>query len=269
MYRRALQEGKRVLIVSHSQGNFYANAVYAILRGQYGANIGNVQVASPASFVASGGPHVTAQEDRVIGAIRAAALLGVPGVAIPLPANVSTAADGPVRDWTGHLFVASYMGRRSARSMILSFMSGVLQGLQYPPATLTGGAITVTLTWAHATDVDLHVFEPGGVHVYYGNRQGTAGFLDVDNTWGFGPEHYVVACNTLVPGTYAVGVNYYRGMVRPETATIQIQAGTSNPPPFVKVLSAPRGSAGDGSPVPVANIVVTKNPNGGFDFVVQ
>ncbi len=268
IYRPALQEGKRVLIVSHSQGNFYANAAYSALSGQFAANVGNVQVASPASFVASGGPYVTASEDLVIGAITAAAALGVPGIVPPLPANVTNAGDGTSQDVMGHSFTKHYMRGFSTQPMILSNMSAMLQSLQYPQATLASGAVTVTLTWTHATDVDLHVFEPSGAHVFYARRQGVNGFLDVDNTWGFGPEHYFIACNTIQPGNYAVGVNYYSGSARPETATVQIKAGTAVKS-FSRVLAAPRFSGGNASPVPVANIAVTKNPLGGFDYTVQ
>ena len=69
-YRKLLLDGKRVLIVSHSQGNFYANAVYNTLNDplnpQYAKNIGNVQVATPASYVASGGPYTTVPEDAAM-----------------------------------------------------------------------------------------------------------------------------------------------------------------------------------------------------------
>jgi len=53
-YRKLLADGKRVLIISHSQGNFYANAVYNTLNDplnpRYAKNMGNVQVATPASY---------------------------------------------------------------------------------------------------------------------------------------------------------------------------------------------------------------------------
>ncbi|MDQ6960394.1 MAG: hypothetical protein Q9M27_05130, partial [Mariprofundaceae bacterium] len=62
-YRTLLNDGKRVVIVAHSQGNFYANAAYdALTNASLGgnpalsANIGIVPVATPASIVAGGGP---------------------------------------------------------------------------------------------------------------------------------------------------------------------------------------------------------------------
>ncbi|WP_152051000.1 YfaP family protein [Tautonia marina] len=47
-----------------------------------------------------------------------------------------------------------------------------------------------TLIWESAADLDLHVIEPGGSHIYWAQRQGkNAGELDVDDTDGFGPEN--------------------------------------------------------------------------------
>lgn len=44
------------------------------------------------------------------------------------------------------------------------------------PIQLYGsGPITVEVTWDTATDVDTHVIEPNGIHVYYGNRIGNVG----------------------------------------------------------------------------------------------
>lgn len=89
--------------------------------------------------------------------------------------------------------------------------------------------ITFTLTWVKDnSDLDLHVLEPTidgveGRHVYYGNRGGYEGgehpYLDIDNTWGRGPEHYIATENMTLPnfpgplkslyGTYKVRVHYY------------------------------------------------------------
>lgn len=81
--------------------------------------------------------------------------------------------------------------------------------------------IWVTLTWtdplAHTStsDVDMHVWQPDGGHVYYSSK-GSAnttvagqGWLDVDDTNGFGPENYVVNVGPTVAGTYQVKVDYY------------------------------------------------------------
>ena len=83
-------------------------------------------------------------------------------------------------------------------------------------------SLTITLTWDQdASDVDLHVLEPGaeGRHIYYSNKgdsYGTNPYLDLDNTKGFGPEHYYAKEGMTLPGStslygqYQIRVHYYR-----------------------------------------------------------
>jgi hypothetical protein len=80
--------------------------------------------------------------------------------------------------------------------------------------------MTITLTWDQDnSDVDLHVLEPepSARHIYYANSGGSfdAPYLDMDNTYGYGPEHYLATENMTLPntttlyGTYQVRVEYY------------------------------------------------------------
>jgi len=54
------------------------------------------------------------------------------------------------------------------------------------------------------TDIDLHVQEPNGTHVYYSNK---CGKLSRDFTQGYGPECYVT--KNAAPGTYKIFVKYF------------------------------------------------------------
>jgi hypothetical protein len=271
MYRTAILEGKKVVLVAHSQGNFFANKAYDVLYdsanpiGSQG--FGVVAVANPASFVGGGGPYSTLAEDAVINAVR---LVSVIGVAQPLPANV-TNFPLPIVDPLRHFFVETYLYPASpSETKILNDIVAMMQELVQPPQLAQPGAITATLTWGTQPDVDLHVFEdlgPISAHVFYNNMVGLVGRLDVDDVYQYGPEHYTVLCRALQPGTYRIGVNYYYG-VSPETAQVQILAGTSVRS-FTRDLPVALGQAGNGSPIPVADIMVAGNQQNGFTFDIR
>lgn len=274
LYRTSMLEGKKVLVVAHSQGNFFANAAYeklftgdqALATAQ---SFGIVAVATPASFTAGNGSYTTLIEDLVIQAIRVATPTGV---AEPRPSNITNIGSGATgSDWKGHGFVEEYMAQGS-RSIVQVTNDTVttIRSLVEPPQLAQEGAITATLTWGTQPDVDLHAFEDLGAmsaHVYYNNMAGIAGVLDVDDVSQYGPEHYTVRCDMLQPGTYRIGVNYYYGAA-PETAQIQVKAGLSVRT-FTRDLPTILGQAGNDSPVSVANIVVTGNQEDGFMFDVQ
>lgn len=248
-YRELTGQGHKVIVVSHSQGNFYANAAHRIVNSR---SLGITAVATPAGVVEGGGPHTTLVGDIIA---------NVPGALQP---NVSNPTPG---DAFNHGFLTSYMSGANSGPRIVSLVETMVRTLPYPEQEVESGIITVRLTWGAQPDVDLHVFEPGGAHVYYLNLVGAAGHLDVDDTDGAGPEHYYVSCETIQEGTYQVGVNYYRGNA-PETAQIQISAGTvvRN---YARTLPAQRGSGGNASPTPVATIAVTRNEDDELEFQIN
>lgn len=70
--------------------------------------------------------------------------------------------------------------------------------------------LVVTASWdTDNTDVDLHVSEPGGTHVFFNNKEppNSAGRLNWDSTKGFGPEQYRNAAP--LRGHYRVFLTYY------------------------------------------------------------
>lgn len=101
-----------------------------------------------------------------------------------------------------------------------------------PPAVLGAEAVAVgsgsfqaTLTWNQPVDVDLHLTEPDGTHVYFASRNSASGAeLDVDDIDGFGPENIFYPADVVPPsGLFQVDVVYYAGSV--ETAyTVTINA---------------------------------------------
>jgi len=262
-YKTVLMEGSRVLVVGHSQGCLYANAAHTALAKDSDDlpmdAFGIVAVGTPSSRVAGGGPYVTRTDDLVINAVRWL----YPGT---LDGNVTNDSDSS--DWKNHSFIDAYLDGDLSGPLIVNRALTRANGLAWPLPEMGSGPITVTLTWGDEPDVDLHVFEPDGSHVYYANPVGTSGYLDYDDVTSWGPEHYyVVDCESLAAGTYRVGVNYYRGSA-PETAFVQIQAGDVIKDYSVRLSSA-SGVAGNDSPESVADIEVVGDPEAGYTFTVE
>ncbi len=92
-----------------------------------------------------------------------------------------------------------------------------------------------TLIWdTKSVDIDLHIMEPQGDHLYFGHRKGKqGGELDVDNTWGYGPEniYWLVPAGGRKsakvkgpgpPGAYRWSVHYYASH-RPDSPPVHWQ----------------------------------------------
>lgn len=256
-YNKFLSEGNKVVVVAHSQGNLFANIAYLGINSQYIDGFGIVSVGNPDSYVAGGGSYTTLDEDIIIG-----------NVSGSLPANLDNFFGINLNDLTGHEFAKSYMAaNHDAETKILGDVVGTINSLNYPDSELGTGIITATLTWGSEPDLDLHVFEPNGVHVYYQNLSGTSGYLDRDDVESYGPEHYFVSCDTIKTGTYRFGVNYYYGDAS-ETCTLTLQAGDqirSRQHTFTQSV----GSDGDDNPLIMFELQVTGSQEDGFEFVVQ
>lgn len=94
--------------------------------------------------------------------------------------------------------------------------------------SLGTGALRATLTWDTTNDIDLHVIEPDGTHVYYASRTGRTASLDVDDVNGFGPENIFVPSGSGLPGIYQVYIDHFSGSpTTTSTITITVNAGTA------------------------------------------
>jgi hypothetical protein len=70
----------------------------------------------------------------------------------------------------------------------------------------------LTLIWDTDADLDLHVIEPGGAHIFWEHRNGTrGGELDVDDTDGLGPENVFWKKGAGPDGKYLWWVHYLGG----------------------------------------------------------
>lgn len=102
-----------------------------------------------------------------------------------------------------------------------------------PTPTLGTGEFSATLTWDTQTDIDLHLLEPSGYHIFYrdaSTRRGPTVLLDADNTLGYGPEN-VYTDRPAAAGVYDVYVVPYAGQADrwPTTAQITIRTNVGTP----------------------------------------
>lgn len=92
------------------------------------------------------------------------------------------------------------------------------------------GVLHFALSWnTSRTDIDLHVTDPSGQTIYYGSpSSSTGGYLDRDDTDGFGPEN-IYWTNNIPEGVYRVSVNYFgcedESSCPPTSYTITISNG--------------------------------------------
>lgn len=268
-YDSELLAGKRVLVVSHSQGNLYSNAAYSGLqrlgRTDYDLNaFGIAAIATPATNVSNGDDYVTSDTDLVIDSLR--------NIVSPatLAANDFSVPSFPAGDRLGHGFNEVYTSQSypGIRTHSLNVMHSALARLSnVTPSEAAFGPLTATLTWNINGDVDLHTYEPAA-HVYYAARTGYVGYLDRDDTVTTGPEHYYTSCGDFAEGNYRFGVNYYSGS-GPRTASIQLSVLGVNYPARSIVLTTPEGSGGNNSPSILFDVDVVADGNGGYRATVR
>lgn len=254
-------EGKKMLFVAHSQGNLFANVAYTYALTKTTSDSVKVVHIAPASPTLSG-DHTLADKDLVINGLR---LTGsVPRITDFIPAYLERPAGlNFTTDLLGHGLIEIYINPElTISSRVKSQINTALATLVAPPALATTGFFTVTSTWNGLGDVDLHVIEPDGSHVFYNTRSGVTGYLDVDNTVANGPEHYYATCNSskLQEGTYHVSLANYK-KAEGRSAVVQVASlnegvlGTKS-----VILGDETGSV---PTYPMFNVVVAKNKQTG------
>ncbi len=98
------------------------------------------------------------------------------------------------------------------------WIEGTPQGWPVPTVTYGTGQFQATLTWvnnsSHSTDVDLHLFGPNNMHVYYSTPTSTEGSLALDRDWRYvygNATENIYSTGTMPTGSYTVKVNLYGG----------------------------------------------------------
>ena len=115
------------------------------------------------------------------------------------------------------------------------------------------GDLQATLTWNSGADVDLHVIEPNGAHVYYSSRTGVTARLDRDDTDGLGPENIFVDSGRGASGVYRIYIVHF-GRAVPTTSTISLQINAGRPNERSAFITRVTSSANPGVGFNVADV---------------
>jgi hypothetical protein len=160
-YKKDLAENYKILIVSHSQGNFYASEVLdQIVYRQHNASeptrigMGNVRVASPA-YDSYSSPSITFADDKVIQAARMT--FGAPEATLPAIGS----GPSPLRDPWGHEFTKAYMNTPESRAMIQKAIDDVASRIEIP--NLDRSALKISLESDMGYMIYLNVRYPNGI----------------------------------------------------------------------------------------------------------
>lgn len=197
----------------------------------------------------------------------------MPGKPTAMAAGSGTGGGGITSDSRGNL-LPSPLGQIAAVTSDMRVISqaqnlgtnGLPVGVQVQQGVMFNsiggtGIVQGQLVWTNSGDMDLHMFTPTNVEVFFGNRTVTFGGatakLDVDNTSGGTPAAPAVE-NIAVTGAVPAGA--YRFFVRnfsgPPTASVLKVTGDSNA--TGRTYNVPVLPSGQTS----GNYVVTRNPNG-------
>ncbi len=128
---------RKLLLVGHSQGAFYSNALYDYLlsHGEPKAAVGVYQVATPAAAVAGNGKYLNSSGDTMLGTLRE---LGFTFLANNI--SLVSSADDAQSAFPGHSFSGAYLA--GAPERIVGDMQGALSTLKAELATDTGECFT-------------------------------------------------------------------------------------------------------------------------------
>ncbi len=251
-------EGKKLLFFAHSQGNLFVNQAYNYALTKVTAQSVKVVHAAPASVLLNG-DYTLADKDLVINGLRLTGSVPANTDTVPAYLDRQPGLNGK-KDFMGHGLLEIYLNPTlTTASHLKTEVAQALNSLVAPPVLAAAGFLTATLTWDGAGDVDLHTYEPDGSHVWYSQRQGTTGYLDVDNTTQYGPEHYYASCDAskIQTGTYTFKVaNYYGATGR--VARLQLSSDAGG---VLGTVSTTLGAATGSNPsVQMLSVNVTKDP---------
>jgi hypothetical protein len=110
------------------------------------------------------------------------------------------------------------------------------------------GDVQISVAWTGASDVDLHVFDPSGEEIFYGNKTAASGgTLDLDSNPACeidnkNNENIVFPTGSAPAGEYRVVVDYYDDCGVPKSDwVVTVQRKDQEPATFVGSFEGPWG----------------------------
>lgn len=98
------------------------------------------------------------------------------------------------------------------------WIEGPPTGWAVPTVTYGTGDFQATLTWVNnqstSSDVDLHLFGPNNMHVFYSSKLSSDGSLELDRDWRYTSGNAIeniYSLKTMPSGSYSVKINLYGG----------------------------------------------------------
>ena len=100
-----------------------------------------------------------------------------------------------------------------------SWVAGSPTNWPLPTVTYGTGEFQATLTWVtqsgKSSDIDLHLYGPSSIHVYWSNKTSSDGSLQLDRDWLQSPYGNAVeniySLKKMTAGQYTIKVNLYSG----------------------------------------------------------
>lgn len=215
LYRRDMDNGERVIVIPHSQGNLFANTTIVAARAadpeRNNDAIGMFGVASPAGTLIDRADYVTAFDDLVINALRDVR----PILPAKLDNDPGTFNDIAIRKGLNHEFDAEYFDERLAsRAVIDAGIENLARTLKYPLEETDEIAFQVEAEFINAG-------LPGDVgyilSVLLNNLDGSltsSGFGEYENrTLNDTVQGFTLDCESVVEGSYVVGTTTFNDPV--------------------------------------------------------
>ena len=207
LYSDAILQGYDVIIVSHSAGNFYANATLRTLPDYVPATlqpsiserhqtnpdypktedmVANIQIAAPVRETVNHSPWVTFKDDQVLNWIRP--------VTNVLPGNINSSGVSP-SDLRAH-GLESYLRVDESRNQIVKYMHDAYSRFKYPIPYFEKAATVEYLDIVH------NQVKPGGFDVsfFLDHKEMSKSYdeKETDNKGRF--DDFMLGCRELRPG---------------------------------------------------------------------